>query len=401
MSLPLDGIKVLEFAEHGFVPSGAAALADWGADVVKLEKPEGDALRSVIASGLMEKAGDFDYVMEIANRNKRNVCLDLRVPEGRELLDRLVAWADVFITNQLPKVLRKYRVESADLLAVNPRLVYARGHGQGARGPDAEAGGFDGVSYWARAGIAHMLTAPGAPLVGSRPAFGDFPSGLHLAGGIAAALVGVLRTGKGITVDVSLLASGIWQLAPDIAATSLLGRAPRKTDTSKVLASPLVASYLTGDGRHLQLVMLEERRYWPGVCRALGREDLIEHPGYATPEKRSENRAELYAIFRETIAREPLAHWLARLSREGCVFAKFASPEEVLVDPQVEANGYLMAHPRDPRARIPATPQQFDGRPAELRRPAPARGEHTDEVLREIGLSPAEIAKLRELRAIA
>ncbi len=397
---PLAGIKVLEFAEHGFVPSGAAALADWGADVVKLEKPEGDALRGVMAMGLVEKTGDFDYVVEIANRNKRNVCLDLRVPEGRELFDRLVAWADVFITNQLPKVLRKYRVEPGDLFPVNPRLVYARGHGQGQRGPDSEAGGFDGVSYWARAGIAHMLTAPGAPLVGSRPAFGDFPSGLHLAGGIAAALVQTLRTGKGITVDVSLLASGIWQLAPDIAATSWLGRAPRKTDTAKALASPLVASYLTSDERHLQLVMLEERRYWPNLCRALGREDLVEHPDYATPEQRSANRERLYEIFREAIRGAPLHHWAPRLAQEGCVFARFATPEEVLVDPQVEANGYLMAHPRHPGARIPATPQQFDGRPAELRRPAPGRGEHTDEVLLEIGLAPAEIAKLRELRAI-
>ena len=400
MSGPLEGIKVLEFAEHGFVPSGAAALADWGADVVKLEKPEGDALRSVMAQGLVEKTGDFDYVVEISNRNKRNVCLDLRVPEGRELFDRLVAWADVFITNQLPKVLRKYRVEPGDVFAVNPRIVYARGHGQGTRGPDAEAGGFDGVSYWARAGIAHMLTAPGSPLVGSRPGFGDFPSGLHLAGGIAAALVKMLRTGMGMTVDVSLLAAGIWQLAPDIAATSYLGHAPRKTDTAKVLASPLVASYLTADERHLQLVMLEERRYWPNLCRALGLEHLVEHPDYATPEKRHENRVELYDVFREAIRGEPLEHWLPRLAREGCVFAKFSTPEEVLVDPQVEANGYLMAHPLYPGARIPATPQQFDSRPSELRRPAPKKGEHTDEVLREIGLAQAEIAKLREVQAV-
>ncbi len=400
MSRPLEGIKVLELAEHGFAPSAAAALADWGADVVKLERPEGDAFRAVMAQGLMEKTGDFHYTMEIANRNKRNVCLDLRLAEGRELFDRLLIWADVFVTNQLPRVLRKFRIEPSDLFALNPRLVYARGHGQGARGPDAEAGGFDGVCYWARAGIAHMLSPEGGPLVGSRPAFGDFPSGLHLAGGIAAALVKTQRTGKGMTVDVSLLASGIWQLAPDLAATSYLGHAPRKYDPTKVLASPLVASYLTADNRHLQFVMLEEHRYWPNLCRALGLEQLVEHPDYATPEKRRENRVELYAAFCEAIRREPLEHWLPRLAREDCVFAKFSTPEEVLVDPQVEANGYLMAHPLYPGARIPATPQQFDGRPSELRRPAPKKGEHTEEVLREIGLAPAEIAKLRELQAI-
>jgi len=400
-SLPLEGVKVVELAEHGFVPAAAAALADWGANVVKLEKPGGDALRSVMAQGLIEPTDRFNYVVEIANRNKRNLCLDLAVPEGRALLDRLVAWADVFITNQLPKVLRKYRIEAEDLFRVNPRLVYARGHGQGQRGPDAEAGGFDGVSYFARAGLAHMLTPTGAPsIVGSRPALGDFPTGVQLAGGIAAALVKSLRTGQGVKVDVSLLAGGIWQLGPDLAYASYAGREPKKQRQGGPVATPLVATHKTRDDRFLSFSMLQEERYWPRVCRALGLEAWLADPDYATPELRARRAQEIHAEFGRRIASQPLAHWQERLSECECVFARYANPVEVLSDPQVLANGYLPAHPTIPGARLPATPQQFDDQPVRIRRGAPARGEHSEEVLREIGLGPGEIAALHEAAAI-
>jgi len=398
---PLEGIRVIELAEHGFVPAGAAALADWGADVVKLEKPSGDALRAIAAQGLVPKAGEFEYLVEIANRNKRGLGLDLRVPEGRALLDRLVAGADVFITNQLPKVLRKYRIEPKDLLAVNPRLVYARGHGQGQRGPESEVGGFDGVSFFARAGIAHMLTPEGASqVVGSRPAFGDFPSGAQLAGGIAAALVKVLRTGEGVTVDLSLLASGIWQLAPDLAYASYTGHAPPKVGSAPATSSPLVGTYRTRDGRFLGLVMIEEARYWPLLCRALDHEEWTGDARFATPEERAANRDALHALIVETFTSGSLAHWEERLLAEGCVFSKYASPEEVLRDPQVELNGYLPAHPTIAGARVPATPQQFDDQPVELRRPAPRLGEHSDELLRELGLADTEVAALRACGAV-
>jgi crotonobetainyl-CoA:carnitine CoA-transferase CaiB-like acyl-CoA transferase len=401
MSGPLAGIKVIELAEYGFVPSAAAALADWGADVVKIERPEGDPLRRTVASGGVESAGGFDYLVETANRNKRGICLDLRVPGGRELLDRLVAWADVFITSQLPRVLRKHRLESHDLIAINPRLVYARGHGQGQKGPEAEVGGYDGVSFFARAGIGHMLTPPGAPsVIGPRPAFGDHPSGVQLAGGVAAALVKVLRTGEAVVVDMALLAGGIWQLGPDLACASVTGRAPEKTDPSKVRSSPLIATYHTSDERFLLLVMHNEERYWPKLCRALERDDLVAHPAYTTPEQRSENRSELFGILSGVFASRPLAHWEPRLRDEGCIFSKYASPEEVLRDPQVEINGYMPQHPTVAGARLPATPQQFDDQPVEILRPAPRLGEHTDEVLREVGLAESEIAKLRAASAI-
>src|ERR1700704_1561999 len=193
MTLPLDGIKIVDFSEHGFVPSAAAALADWGADVVKIERLEGDPMRSVIRNGLSPAAEGIDYLFEMANRNKRGIALDVTTPAGRVVFERLVRWADVYITNQLPRVRRKLRTEPDDLFALNAKLVFAKGHGQGQRGPDAEAGGFDSVSFWSRGGVGHILTEPGADrLVMQRPAQGDVPSGMFLAGGICAALVGAM-----------------------------------------------------------------------------------------------------------------------------------------------------------------------------------------------------------------
>ena len=162
MTLPLAGIKVVDFSEHGFVPSAAAVLADWGADVIKIERPDGDPMRQIIRNNLVPDADGYDYLFQLVNRNKRGIALDVTVAPGREVFERLVAWADVYITNQLPRVRRKLRTEPDDLFAVNPRLVFARGHGQGQRGPDAEKGGFDSVSFWTRGGVGHLLTEPGA-----------------------------------------------------------------------------------------------------------------------------------------------------------------------------------------------------------------------------------------------
>src|SRR6185437_8248157 len=180
----LDGVRVVEVAEHGFVPSAAAVLAEWGADVVKVERPSGDPLRAIQGMGLVADTGDFNFLFEQFNRNKRGVSIDLRTDDGRATLDRLLEWADVFITNFLPSARTKLRIQPEDVWAVNPRLVYARGHGQGQRGPDADQGGFDAVSYWSRGGIGHMLTPPDGPFIMQRGAMGDAPSGALLAGGV-------------------------------------------------------------------------------------------------------------------------------------------------------------------------------------------------------------------------
>ena len=386
MGTPLAGIKVVEVAEFGFVPSAAAVLADWGAEVVKVERPGGDPMREHSRMGLLPRPEGFDVVIEHCNRNKRGIALDLRAAGGRAALDRLIREADVFVTNYLPATRAKLRIQPDDVFAVNPSVVYARGSGQGQRGPDAEAGGFDGVSFWGRGGVGNSLQPPDGPLVMPRPAMGDGPSGMFLAGGIAAALLQRERTGKPVIVDVSLLAGAIWTLAPDLSATSVTGEEQPRVNAMTTPMGPLIGPYRTADERWLLLNMLDGPGYWDRACRAFGFDNWLGQP--------ERNVAESRSRFTETIASAPIAHWDARLRAEGGIFSKLATPPEVLDDPQVHANGYMPRHPGHPRARVAANPVQFDGDPMTVHRGAPEVGEHTREVLTEAGMTDAEIDAL-------
>jgi crotonobetainyl-CoA:carnitine CoA-transferase CaiB-like acyl-CoA transferase len=331
----------------------------------------------------------IDYLAEIFNRNKRGIALDITTDAGQSVLARLIAAADVFITNQLPQVQRKLHTTADEVMAINPRIVYARGHGQGQRGPGAEVGSYDSVGYWSRGGLGHVLSTAGAvspPL--QRPALGDVPSGTFLAGGICAALVRAARTGKGGVVDASLLGSAIWTLGPDLAYTSLTGE-QLNLDT---IRSPLTLTYRTADGYFVMLMMINEARYWDTATEALGLSELGK--SYADPAARQAAWADLAVPFAEAVAVLTKDEIAARLGERGCIFSFFATPQQVLADPAAEANGYLMDHPVHDGLKIAAAPVQFDNQRAELRRPAPGIGEHSAEVLAEIGYSPAEIAEL-------
>ncbi len=391
----LDGIKVVELAEHGFVPSCAAILGDWGADVVKVERPTGDPLRAIMGAGFVADTGDVNFLWELYNRNKRGIVLDLRVPEGRTAFDRLIVGADVFITNFLPTARAKLRTNPEDLWAVNPRLVYAKGHGQGQQGPDADEGGFDSVSYWSRGGVGHMLTPAEGPMVMQRGAMGDAPSGAMLAGGIAAALFQRERTGKGSVVDVSLLNFAVWQLGVDLTATTILRTEPEKMGAGTVRSNPLVGAYRTADDRWLMLGMIDDPRHWAPACRAFGFPELIDDPRYVDTAARAANAESLQALVNDAIASRTLEELRTRLGAEDTISAVLASPLEVIDDPQVTANGYLAPHPTHPTARLACAPMQFDDEQIVIRRGAPEIGEHTAEVLAETGFSAEEIAALR------
>ncbi|MDT5008621.1 MAG: hypothetical protein QOH57_238 [Mycobacterium sp.] len=391
MTKPLDGIRVLDFSEHGFVPSAAAALADFGADVIKIERPTGDPMRTIIGRGMVASRDGYDYLFEFCNRNKRGICLDVETDRGREVFERLVRWAEVYITNQLPRVRRKLHTEPADLMAINPKLVYAKGHGQGQRGDDAEAGGYDGVSYWARGGVAHVLTAADASRpVQQRPGLGDFPTGMFLAGGICAGLVHVLRTGKGIVVDSSLLASAAWALAPDLAYASLMGE--QMPTPPQEMLSPLMRQYRTSDGYWVALMMIDEGRSWVPLCTALGIDGFGEHGVDAESRKAVWPRlVERIGLVIGSLDRGTLTE---KLRAHDCIFSFFSTPTDVLADAATIDNGYLMTHPDQPNLRLAAAPLQFDDEQHEVHRAGPARGEHSREILTELGYAESEVANL-------
>jgi len=397
----LDGVKVVELAIHGFVPSCGAVLADWGADVVKVEAPQGDPLRAIMTAGLVADTGDFNFLWELFNRNKRGVAVDLRVDEGRAVFDRLLKGADVLITNFLPTARTKLRVNPEDVWKVNPRLVYAKGHGQGQRGAEADHGGFDAVSYWARGGLGHVLTPPQGPMIMQRGAMGDAPSGAMLAGGVAAALYKREKTGTGVVVDVALLNMAVWQLGVDLTATTVLQEEPKGLHGQQVLPNPLIGPYRTGDDRWLLLNMLDDMRHWAPTCRALGLDDLIEDPRFTDTAARAEHREALHARIVEVIGSLPLVELRDRLGAEDTIFSALASPLEVIDDPQVVENGYLAPHPSHASARLATAPMQFDDGMVEITRAAPAIGEHTDEVLGDLGYGTDELAALRSVGAIA
>lgn len=394
----LKGVRVLEVSEWGFVPSCATALADWGAEVVKVEHPlRGDSIRGLITSGMIPGAKGVNFFVEQLFRNKRSVGIDVAKPAGRELLYRLVETSDVFLTSFLPEARERLGITYADLKKVNPRIIYAKGHGQGQKGPDAGRGGYDALSFWARGGVADVLTTPGQPFVGQRPAFGDFTGGMFLAGGIAGALFHRERTGAGIEVDVSLLGEAVWVLSPDIVAAMTYGFELPKGGQGG-MPNPLVGTFRCGDGRHLVLMMLQQDRFWPLFCKAVRRDDWLADPRFNPDPARAQNGPVLIEQMRAMFDARPRSHWAALLDASECIWGPLQTPLEVVEDRQVAANGYILdvEHPVHGRIRLCASPVQFDGEPPQVRNHAPDCGADTEAVLLELGCTWEEIGEWKE-----
>ncbi len=403
MSKALEGIRVLEVAQWWFVPAAGAVLADWGADVIKIEHPEtGDPQRGLITSGLIP-GGAFNFMWEQPNRGKRSVGLDISTPDGRELLYKLVEQSDVFLTSFLPDARQKLGIDVEQVRKVNPKIVYARGSGQGPKGPDALKGGFDGASFWARGGLGEVLSAgldPGQPRVGQRPAFGDGIGGMTIAGGIAAALLQRERTGEAPVIDISLLGLACWTLSPDITAAPYINMAGGNMDRSKS-PNPVVNLYRTKDDRWIMLLLLQADRYWADFCRHIDRPDLIEDPRFVNMAKRFEHRAECVQELDAVFGGRTLDAWRQKLAGMQGVWAPFQTPREIHDDVQVQANGYLpeVTDAEGRTFRLVANPVQFDEAPDQPG-PAPEHGQNTEEVLLELGVSWEDIARHKQSGAI-
>jgi len=404
MRRPMEGVRVLEVAQFTFVPAAGAVLADWGADVIKIEHAErGDGQRGlvrVLGYDATSEGSSFFPIVEGPNRGKRSVGLALEKPSARKAFEELVRRSDVFLTNFLPEARAKLRIEVEDIRAVNPDIIYVRGSGFGQRGDEATKGGYDSTAFWARGGSAAGVTPPGADRMIRMPAgaYGDAMGGMTIAGGIAAALYSRATTGEPSVVDVSLLGVGAWatQFTVNMA---LMNGGPLPVNVQPRHGSrtnPLIGAYLTSDGRWIELSMLQPGRYWAEFCKLAGRGELGTDERFDSTEKLMANAGEAADIVAELIASRPFAEWIDVLSRGEGQWSVVQNAWEVGQDPSLRANG-LIASVVDADGvdrELVASPVQFDETPVDLTR-APQFAEHTDEVLRSLGLSDEELIALK------
>jgi crotonobetainyl-CoA:carnitine CoA-transferase CaiB-like acyl-CoA transferase len=393
----MKGVKVVEVAGYVLVPAAGAVLADWGADVLKVEHPRtGDPYRGIRNDFV--RPGLPNPMLELPNRGKRSIGIDIAQPEGRELLYELIADADVFLTSFLSGSLARLGLDLEQVRAVNPNIVYGRATGYGRRGPDADKPSFDGAATWARAGFMHRMTAPDAEDPVLQPgSVGDLTGALSLAMGVSASLFHRERTGEAQEVDVSLLQVGMWLMAQSIAAAPLgLEPLPARANRHNPW-NPLVNPYRTSDGRWLMLTLLTPDPYWPDLCVHLGRMDLIDDPRFSDIDVRQEHAAELVKLLDEVFATKSLEEWRVALDSMTGPWAPALSAAELGTDEQVRANDYFpeVEGHDGTRFRTVASPVQFGGRGVGRLDPMPECGQHTEEVLLARGYDWEALGRLK------
>lgn len=386
-----------------FVPSAGAVLAEWGAEVIKVEPLRGgDPQRGLVTMGLVDGGGgSVNYMIEIPNRGKKSIGIDLLTEGGQEVIRELAKTCDVFLTSYLPSRRTRLGIDVDDIRAVNPNIVYVRGSGHGPKGPDSDKPGYDGVSYWSRGGIATALTEDGDELVRSRPAFGDLLGGMTIAGGIAAALYKRATTGQGSVVDVSLLGLAAWNLSPDVAVSQIHGGSAIPKYGHADAPNPLVGNYRTKDDRYITLMMLQLDKFFPEAMHAIGLAELIDDPRFADPASRFENRTALITLMDKAFAQRSLAEWRETLAGVSGAWGVVQTPGEVCEDPAVMANGYI-AHTTTMNGvsyALPTNPVQFNEHPV-VPPGAPEHGQHTEEILMEAGMDWDTIMNFKETGAV-
>ncbi len=388
----LEGLKVIEYATYMAAPGAGCILSDWGAEVIKVEPPGGDPIRAFFRS--IGTDIEVNPVFDFDNRGKKSIIVDTRSDEGNEIVRKLAAGADVFLTNVRPGGLARSGLDYESLARENPKLVYASLTGYGLEGPDADRPGFDIASFWSRTGLAHLTIPKGQDPYPLRTAFGDHTTSIAAAAGICAALVEAGRTGKGRLVEASLMRTALYAMGTDFAIQLHFGRiASTKSRQEQIL--PISNFFKTKDGHWLCLVARQGEGDWAPICRALGVEERIEDERFASARARRKHAAACVDMMDCAFANFTRAEIAARLDENGLAWAPVQTLAEVADDPQTEAAGAIAQVPHasadGSHFASPASPVRFPGADDGPKGPSPAMGEHTREVLGSLGMSEAEI----------
>lgn len=395
MAGPLTGIKVVEMGLWVAGPSCAALLADWGADVIKIEPPAGDPFRGLFASALGTPAA-LNPPFELDNRGKRGIVLDLEKEEARKIALQLIEQADVFVTNNRPRVLDQYGMDYETLHAKFPRLIYGQVTGYGPDGEARDTAAYDIGAFWAQAGVAMALTAPGGAIPQQRGGMGDHMTGQMCAGAVCAALFHRERTGEGQRVSVPLVRVGVYMIGWDVMLSMRLNM-PILTYDREHAINPIINSFRAGDAKWFWLLLLQADRHWPDLCRAIGRDDIRTDPRFAAIGSRRGNNTALVEELDAVFATKPMAEWAEILRANNVWYAPVNMVHEVPNDPVVQASGAFVDVPGpDGPVRMVATPADFSETKWEPRRMQPELGQHTEEVLLELGYDWDQIIPLKE-----
>ncbi|GAB4675404.1 CoA transferase [Mycobacterium avium] len=386
MAGPVEGVTVVELGVWVAGPAAGGILADWGADVIKIEPPTGDPAR--MFGRMLGCDLGLNPPFEMDNRSKRSVVLDLSSEPERRAAFELLSGADVFLTNVRPGALQRLGLDFASVSAANPRLVYGLITGYGESGPDADRAAFDVAAFWSRAGVAHLLTRPGDTPPFQRGGMGDHSAGMTMAAAVCAALLARERTGAGQLVTTSLYRQGAYTVSFDL-NTYLMSGQPIAIGQRESMGNPCMNNYAASDGRRFWIVGLEPERHWPALCRAVGRPEWRDDPRFADARARAANSVALIAALDEIFATRPLDEWAQIFAGEPDFFwSPVNSLEDVVADEQFHAAGGIVYVPdgADDQAAVPmvATPADFHGTPWAPRSAAPELGQHTAEVLAEL-----------------
>jgi len=404
----MKGFRILEVAQFTFVPAAGGILADWGADVIKVEHPvRGDTQRGFLNMGGVALDPNRNTLIEHPNRGKRSVGLDVSKPEGQELLYEIAKTSDVFLTNALPSVRQKNKFDIEHIRAANPKIVYARGSAYGDKGPERNVGGYDGTAFWSRSGIAYSMTpAEMDGILGQgMPAFGDSIGGMNIAGGIAAALLHRERTGEAIEVDVSLLSTAWWACGANIAQgmeTGIIVRNPMPNSGGAV-KNPLMGNFRTSDGGTINLCMPSPTGLIRDAFEHLGLPEAASDPRFADVRSLIENSKAASDLIVKAIQSKPFAYWREHLKTMKGQWAPIQSLLDLVNDEQAIANDMVIemeAGSGDKPMRVVRGPIQFNHEPTETTR-APQASEHTESVLLEMGIDWERIESLKATGAIA